>query len=258
MPTQMNYNAAGAKRKSRVWARRIVFAFFVFVGLVVLLESPLTRIRQISVAGNQTIPAAKIIQDAGLRTGMSLWQVNRGAIKQQVVSRQPLVQKVNVQTNLMTGTVELKIQQKSIVGLLSFEHVYYELLNDGTIYAQTSQGAAASLPIVQVTGLKRVTLGGVPSVMGLAVLCGQLSRLKSSDLAGVSQIVLNSYGDATVYFTNGFAAQATSTRFSVVMSQIQAVIQYFVGQGYGPGLIDMSGQPPYRYTPFQQPKQGGN
>jgi len=258
VPTPNTRNdEAGIKRKPQVWTQRIVFAFFIFIGLVVLLESPLTRIRQITVAGNRTISAATIIKSAGLHTGMSLWQVNDGAVKQHVVSHQPLIQNVDVQIHALTGTVNLTIQQKSVVALLHWKNAYYQLLNDGTVYAKAPTYTEAALPYVTVNGLTALTVGEIPSFIGLVPLCQQLSQLNVGELAGVSQIVLNSYGIATVYLENGFGVQVEAVKFAVVMGQIQAVLQYFISRGYGPGLIDMSGQPPYRYTPFQQAKQGG-
>ena len=60
------------RRRSR--NRKLALGFFLFVGVVVVLESPLARVRHLAVTGNRTVPAGAILADLPIRVGASLWQ----------------------------------------------------------------------------------------------------------------------------------------------------------------------------------------
>ncbi|MCL6453068.1 MAG: FtsQ-type POTRA domain-containing protein [Alicyclobacillus sp.] len=243
----------GTKRKSHVWTQRIVFAFFVFIGLVVLLESPLMRVRQIVVTGNRGISSETLIGDAGLRTGMSIWQVNAGAISARVMDKQPLVQAVAVHTDVWTGRVQMDVRQKAVIGILQAGGLNYQVLDDGTVYAQISQvPASTAVPLLVVDGVEHAAPGVALHVGGWSALCRQLEKVQPNELANVSQIELKSYGEATVYLDNGFAVAGKASDFATWMSDVPDVMNYFVQHGYGPGLIDLTGPAPYRYTPYRQ------
>ncbi len=252
MPTSaVHKNQSRKDRKNKAWTRRIVFAFFIFIGLIVLLESPLTRIRHVFVRGN-ALPAATLIKDSGLKNGMSLWQVNAGSVAHRIIAREPLVQHVNVHTNYMSGTVTLSVSQKQEVAVFQQGNQYYSLLDDGTVYQKVQAGAPITVPIVSSSEASiNVKPGMVSNIPGIVSLCGQLGQTSSSNLADISQIVLNQYGDAAIYLDNGFVVQTQSDQVSSTLGSVNSVIAYFVKLGYGPGMIDMTGQPPYRYTPFR-------
>lgn len=250
-PASRTYQVRRDARKNKVWTRRIVFAFFIFIGLVVLLESPLTRIRHIVVLGN-SISASTIIRDSNLRTGMSLWQVNSGAVAHFIMAREPLVQKVSVHTNYQSGTVSITLTQKSEVAIFSEGGQLYSLLNDGTVYQKLKPNTPLNVPLVNSTAARaHVQLGAVAMVPGVVSLCKELEKTPHSEVDEISQIVLDAYGNATMYLDNGFAVQTESQQVASTLENVQSVITYFTGRGYGPGLIDMIGNPPYRYIPFQ-------
>lgn len=253
MPTYASSDATATRKgtkRNKLWTRRIVFAFFIFIGLVVLLESPLTRIRHIVVAG-KGITQGLVVTDSGLRTGMSLWQVNSGAITHAIMSKEPLVQNVSVHTDYMSGTVTIGIKEKTQVAVFEQDGHLYSLLNDGTVYESVQPSTGLTLPIVESTSVHvQVQIGTVAQLPGLTELCKQLAEAKESEVRQVSQIVLNQYGDATMYLENGFSVQTGAAQVASTLADVPSVITYFTNKGYGPGLIDMSGQPPYRYTPF--------
>ncbi|QSO53876.1 FtsQ-type POTRA domain-containing protein [Alicyclobacillus curvatus] len=239
-------------RKNKVWTRRIVFAFFIFIGLVVLLESPLTRIRHIVVSGN-SMPASTVVTDSNLRQGMSLWQVNKGAVAHFIMTKEPLVEKVSVHTNYSSGTVSIAVTQKTEVAVYSQAGQRYSLLSDGTVYQKLTPSSPFNVPLVESTAALQgqVQLGKVAAVPGLATVCKELLKTPPSEVNEISEIVLDKYGNATMYLDNGFAVQTESQQVASTLGNVGSVVTYFSGQGYGPGLIDMSGNPPYRYIPFR-------
>lgn len=254
MPTTASTRTTTTRKDSKrnkLWTRRIVFAFFIFIGLVVLMESPLTRIRHIVVQGHSVVDSL-VVHDSGLRQGMSLWQVNAGAVAHRIMSGEPLVERVDVHTDYFSGTVTLGLTAKKQVAVYEQGGNLYSLLSDGTVYQSIKRGAVLTLPLVESASSQvRIQTGTVATVPGIVQLCKELGQAKQSELGQISQIVLNQYGDVTMYLDNGFAVQTGAGQVASTLSTVGGVITYFTGQGYGPGLIDMTGQPPYRYTPFQ-------
>lgn len=251
-------SAAVPERKGKRWARKLVIVFFLFIGLVILLESPLTRVRKIAVTGNKSVPAAAILAAAPLHTGMSLWQVNHGETQTAITAKQPMISSVSVHVNYWDGQVGLQVTEKHIVAILESDGKFYNLLNDGKVYNTTSTQHGFTWPIVTTDVKASVLSGQGPAGVDLGQLCGQLAQVPAGLVSSISEIHVNAYGEATVYLNNGFAAQCKVDSFAEAMNKVQDAIQYFLGKGYAPGLVDLTGTPPYRYTPFQQSVKKGS
>jgi len=243
------------RRKAR--NRRIILGFFAFIGVVVLLESPLTRVRGFSISGNTSIPSSQLLADTSLHVGMSLWQVNRQAVADAMMAKEPLIQAVHVRTDDIQGIVHVQVEEKHIVAVYARGGKFYDLLNDGVVYGTTTNNVGFTWPIVTAEGNPAAVVGQVVR-RDVQTLCEQLA-LPSLKTGHVSEIHLDAFGDVTVYMDNGFAAQSRVQGLQVALVNAQSAIQYFLGKGYPPGRIDMTGPPPYRYTPFAKPpaKKGG-
>lgn len=258
-PPQMRADEAERmRRKAR--HRKIVFGFFIFLGLIIVLESPLTRVRQFMVTGNLTIPAGQILQDTTLHKGMSLWEVSSALVTKQIIAKEPMVQSVDVHTDFLRGTVSLTIHEKHVVAIYASQGKFYNLLNDGVLYGSTSSSAGFAFPLVTVSETVHLQQGALlnPDVR---TLCRQLSQLDSGQLADVSEIHVSQNGVLTIYLTNGFVAKCDVGALKAAMPNIDEAVTYFASKGYVPGLIDFTGPPPYRYTPLstqvQNVQKGG-
>lgn len=241
-----------ALRQSRKRRNRaIAAAFFIFVALIITLESPITRIRHIQVNGNGSIPAGQVLKDAAISNGMSLWQVSQANINHRVKAHQPLVQSVAVTTDFLRGVVDLTIHQKQVVALLVVSGKFYPLLNDGDVYLAASEGHGFTWPIVTSTQIQSVEDGRPTKDPNVAVLCGQLGNISASILAQVSELHLDALGTVTVYLNSGFEIRAKVENLRNQMEVGMTAVNYFVAKGYAPGIIDVTGQPPYQYTPLQ-------
>lgn len=240
---------ARLRRKSR--NRKIVIGFFVFIGLIVLLESPLTRVRGFSVSGNRALPSSQLIADTNLRTGMSLWQISQGRIQTELVEREPLVQGVKVHIDWLHGVVQLNITEKHVVALYEVGAKFYELLNDGVVYGAASVTNGFAFPIVTTNDQAPAVLGRVVNT-DVGTVCEQIEAANQDLLSNVSEIHVNGDGTVSVYLDDGFAALCQTAQLKSALPSILSAVQYFSGKGYKPGLIDLTGAPPYRYTPFSR------
>lgn len=235
------------KRRNRV----LILAFFIFVALIIALESPLTRIRTISVTGNKSVTTNHLIVESSLKKGMSLWQINSSAVQRAIERKEPVVEGVNVQTDYLSGHVTLHVTQKNVVAIFVQNGKFYNLLNDGTVYNQINGNSGFQVPIITSTQHQSLTVGKPVPDAFLAKLCKQMGNVTKQDLAPISEINVDKLGTATLYLTNGFEVKLSIAQFAVTMPKVQTAVAYFTNQGYKPGMLDMSGQPPYMYASLQ-------
>lgn len=240
------------RRKSR--NRKILIGFFVFIGVVVILESPLARVRHIQVSGNRTIPETRIISESGVHLGDSLWQVNASHVSRSVTGSEPMVQSVRVTTNWLQGTIHVDVLERQIVALYETSGKFYNLLNDGVVYQ--SSGVMNGLPFPVITGETASVKNGQPINPDVTSICGQLQKISAQIENSVSEFHVNGDGTVSMYLDNGFVVLADAKGLVGAMNAMNTAVNYFIQKGYKPGTIDLSGLPPYQYTPFSSAQQG--
>ncbi|WAH35531.1 cell division protein FtsQ/DivIB [Alicyclobacillus dauci] len=243
-----------ARRKSR--NRKIVMGFFVFIGIVVVLESPLSRVRHVDVSGNVTIQDTRIVKDSGIRSGESLWQVNGEKISSQITSMEPMVQSIQVSTNWLQGSVHIGVTERHVVAIYESSGKFYELLDDGVVYS--SMEPTSGLPFPVVTGSHSNIAMGQAVSPEVTTLCKQIAQIGANALSNVSELHANGDGTVSMYLDNGFVVIADNTGLEGAINVMQPTVQYFIQKGYKPGTIDLSGPPPYRYTPFASKQQSAS
>ncbi|WP_051322240.1 cell division protein FtsQ/DivIB [Alicyclobacillus contaminans] len=247
--------SAALKRAGKTRTRALVFGFFLFLGVVMVLESPLTRVRTTVVGGNTSVTASDVINASGLHRGMSLWQVSGSAISNRVLAALPRIQSVTVHTDYLRGTVTLTVKEKQIVAVLPVNGKYYELLSDGKVYADAASTNGFPWPLLTADEPVSAHPGEVP-LPAMATACQQLSQLSQAQANEISEIHLSADGVATVYLLNLFAAQCQLSNLADTLRDVDQAVSYFKSKGYAPGMIDMTLGQPYRYTPFPTTGQG--
>lgn len=234
------------RRKAR--NRKIVIGFFVFIGLVVGLESPLTRVRHIEVTGNSTIVSREIVSDTDIHTGESLWQVNSAHAAAKVTSMEPMVQSVSIKTSWLQGTIHVAVRERDVVAIYETSGDFYELLNNGVVYAAIKPTNGLPFPVI-TSAQKQVTTGQAVSPE-VAEICKQLPKISAAELVNVSEFHANGDGTVSLYLDNRFVVTCDISGLVGGMNAMRDAVSYFVQKGYKPGTIDLSGSPPYRYTPY--------
>ncbi|WP_304458357.1 cell division protein FtsQ/DivIB [Alicyclobacillus sendaiensis] len=234
------------RRKAR--NRRIVVSFFAFIGLVAVLESPLARVRHIEVSGNTTVPMAQIVASSGIAYGESLWEVNRKRAASDIVAKVPMVDHAAISVSWPSGTVSIRVHERDVVAVYADPSGFYELMSNGYVYQKIPSAMGLPYPIVTAQDSKLSVHGMAPAAV--SSVCRQLASVPASELIGVSEIHVNGDGTVTLYLDNDFEVLADVADLRGSVAAIQPTIRYFVGKGYRPGLIDLTGSPPYRYTPF--------
>lgn len=244
--TRLSDQTLRLRRKSR--NRKIVFAFFVFLGLIVVLESPITRLRKIVVVGNRGIPTHEVIAASDLTKGISLWNVSASSVKKNIIRKLDLVQNVNLHMDWWTGTATLNLTEKHVVAVYMANGHFYNLLNDGVVYQSTNSSEATAFPLV--TEENRLPQIGQYISPQVSELCRQLSGVSVNQLVDISELHVSSDGTLQVYFDNGYVAMTDISQFTSILPKIREAVAYFSSKGFAPGIVNLTGAPPYQYTPF--------
>ncbi len=256
MGVSQTAHAARIRRKRR--NRWIAAAFFLFIAIVVMMESPLTRVRKYVVVGNRSIPASRILKDASLRVGISLWQVNPNYVNSQVRSKETLVSSVAVSTDYLKGIVTLRLALKQVVAMLEVSGRFYRLLDDGDVYGTVSDSSGYSWPIITSALVSTVVDGRQTTDPNVTQLCRMLPQISPSLLSQISEFHLDAYGVVTTYLNNRFEVRLKLSGFKSHLVAALDAVNYFVKQGYVPGVIDVTGGQPYQYMPLSQSTKAGN
>lgn len=251
MPQTAQTSEDREHRKSR--NRKIVMSFFLFIGCIVLLESPLGRIRKIEVSGNTTIPATRLISDSGVYTGQALWQIAPRRVRSRIAGNEPMVKTTVVSINWIRGSVHLHITERHVVAVLENNGTFYSLLGNGVVYHTVQASKGLSFPVVTATNGKLAE--GHPFNASVSAICSQLSQISPQLLNSVSEFHANGDGTISMYLDNGFVVVCDASGLKGAVNAMQSTVSYFVSKGYKPGTIDLSGLPPYRYTPLQSAKK---
>jgi cell division protein FtsQ len=246
------------RQRRRTRNRILVACFFALVGVVVLLESPLTRVRRVEVVGNTGVSADRVRAEAAVQPGMSLWQVNAAAVEQSLKRREPTIESVGVKTDYLHGQVVLTLREKRIVAIYEANGKFYNLLGDGTVYHFATGSDGFAHPILSSASAARVETGQRIGNSFVVEACRQLAKLPDNEVAKVSQIHIDPYGTATVYLDDGFEVNLSTGDLAAKMPDVVSAVAYFRSKGYAPGTIDMAGAPPYRYIPFPKSTKKGS
>jgi cell division protein FtsQ len=190
------------KRSNKKSLALIVLFFFILL-IAIFLESPLSKIRSITVSGASQVQVRDILNDSGLEVGESIWKVHGGEVEQRILSKLPLIQKVDVQTHFLTGHVELAVAEKSFAAVYISNAKLFRVLNDGTIFDQIPLGSAIDKPIISADKMEEVNVGEKLQNPQLITLCGEIDKLPPSILQMVSEVHVNTDDTWTVFMKDG-------------------------------------------------------
>jgi len=197
--------------------RRLIFylsIFFILIGLIIYLQSPLSHIKNIHIVGHALMAEEEIIAQSELTKQTNIWSIKQKSIVD-LLEKHPLIHTAEVNRKL-PATVEIKITEHSHVGYVKVDGEYFFLLDNGeTIEHEDIQVSAAPL----IVGFKDDTL---------PVLAEQLKLLPKSILQLISEIHVQQ--DAVndqkifIYMNDGFTVSASMRNFAEQMKTYPSIV----------------------------------
>ncbi|RYL95415.1 FtsQ-type POTRA domain-containing protein [Sporolactobacillus sp. THM7-4] len=128
------------ERKQKANRRFALYAsiFFLLILLVVYFQSPLSKVQQITVDGEQLISSDKIIQASGISRQTHIWDI-RPDQAQKHIEQLPTVQAVSVHPQF-PNHVLIRIKEFDRKAYLYKNGGYYPILQNGTMLKKLPDG----------------------------------------------------------------------------------------------------------------------
>lgn len=139
----------GHKRSPAPWAFFIILLFLMGILLVLFLQSPLSRIEQLQIQGNQLITEEEIVQTTQLHKGISYFHSNLMKAKNRLEKRSE-IQHVEVR-RLFPNKIYIKVREFPIVAYIQWNDGQFApvLLNGTILPHRRTSDLIQSRPVIE-------------------------------------------------------------------------------------------------------------
>ncbi|MDP4105642.1 MAG: FtsQ-type POTRA domain-containing protein [Bacillota bacterium] len=208
------------QQRRRKANRRLIFLLFLFFALIVIvayIQSPLSRVKAITVKGNEFYSSQEIIQKTGISKSTNIWTVKKGEIASNL-ERYPEIKTADVGMNWL-NSIEIRITEYKKLAYLKKDSFYYPVLENGAILENRKTGRVPiNAPIL--IGFKEGTV--------LKEMLKEIGKLPKVVLNSVSEIHYEpSKTDQfhiTLFMNDGFEVSASIKSFSEKMTHYPSII----------------------------------
>jgi cell division protein FtsQ len=239
------------QQRRRKANRRLIFLLFLFFALIAIvayIQSPLSRVKAITVKGNEFYSTQEIIQKTGISPNTSIWAVKKKII-QANLEHLPEIKKADVKM-MGLNSIEINITEYKKLAYLKKDSFYFPVLENGTILENRKTGRVPiNAPI-----LMNFKQGAI-----LKDMLGEIKKLPSDVLNSISEIdytpsKLDQF-HITLFMNDGFEVSASITSFSSKMSHYPSIISQL--DPNQKGIIDLEvGSYFQAFTPAQASGKG--
>lgn len=200
--------------------RRLVFLLLLFFSLIACVsyfQSPLSRVKNIKVMGQEMYTKSQVISYSGITTKQNIWKIDKENINQSI-KKLPEIKKVKT-TIIFPNTIQIKVQEYKRIGYFSKETSFYPVLENGKIIKTEK---LAQLPI------------NAPILKGFSE--GKVLKEMVQSLKEISPEVINSISEVqhtpkktdkfhiTVFMNDGFEVSASLRTFSDKMTHYPSIL----------------------------------
>lgn len=208
------------QQRRRKANRRLIFLLVLFFALIVIvayIQSPLSRVKAITVKGNEFYSSQEIIQKTGISKSTNIWTVKKSEIAANL-ERLPEIKTADVEMNWL-NSIEIKITEHKKLAYLKKDSFYYPVLENGAILENRKTGRVPiNAPIL--IGFKEGT--------ALKEMLKEMGKLPKVVLNSVSEIHYEpSKTDQfhiTLFMNDGFEVSASIKSFSGKMAHYPSII----------------------------------
>ncbi|MFC4769111.1 cell division protein FtsQ/DivIB [Effusibacillus consociatus] len=179
----MSQNSRSSKK-----AIFLLICFTISIAVIVFFNSPMSKVRSITVIGNQQVSIDQITSVSGLQAGMNWWKVDSKDVNRRLTEQIPLILEADVEVKF-PGNIVIAVAEKSVSALLIHEGVSYRLLNDGTVFDKTN--STTGIPIVRSERTFPVEVGKRISDPDVQKFCTQIVKVDKTLLQDISDFNLS-------------------------------------------------------------------
>jgi cell division protein FtsQ len=200
--------------------RRLVFLLLLFFSLIACVsyfQSPLSKVKNIDVIGNELYSVDQIVSYSQITNEQNIWKMNKTKIKRDI-KKLPEIKKVNIKI-VLPNTVKITVGEYKRMAYISDETSFYPVLENGKIIKkQKINYLPTNAPF-----LKGFTEGKVLNEMIIS-----LKALPPEVINSISEIhhtpKENDQYHITLYMNDGFEVSATLRTFSEKMLHYPSIL----------------------------------
>ncbi|SFA75430.1 cell division protein FtsQ [Bacillus sp. cl95] len=204
------------RRKANKRLIMLLLLFFFMIACVVYVQSPLSRIKTITVTGNASYSKNDIIAKSGLTFQTNVWKVNKKTVEAQIM-KLPEVKKATVRVQF-PNIVKVNVKEHKRIAYLSDKKAFYPVLQNGKILKESTKQLPGNAPV----------LGGFKEGKVLDELISSLDDLPLEVKNSISEIhYAPSKTDRfhiTLFMNDGFEVSASLRSFAEKMAHYPSII----------------------------------
>lgn len=208
------------QQRRRKANRRLIFLLFLFFALIVVvayIQSPLSRVKGVTVKGNEFYSSQEMIQKTGISKTTNIWTVKKNAIAANL-ERLPEIKNADVKMKWL-NLIEIRITEHKKIAYIKKDSFYCPVLENGTILENRKTGRVPiNAPILM--GFKEGTV--------LKKILGELEKLPKVVLNSVSEIHYEPSNTdpfhISLFMNDGFEVSASIETFSGKMAHYPSII----------------------------------
>jgi len=206
------------KRKQKA-NRRLIFTlsfFFFMILTVVYFQSPLSKVSDIHINGNENVPTEELIQLSKLNSGTSFWSVNKDNIIENINNHKE-IKDITV-TRKLPNIVVIDVEEFKRVAYIVDNEKYYPILENGQTLDPAELPSPTDAPLL-------INWKNDSDIVGLAT---ELNKLPESIANSISEIhhepKESDPSNLRLLMNNGYEVIATVRGFAEKMLDYPTVI----------------------------------
>ncbi|WP_141431280.1 cell division protein FtsQ/DivIB [Bacillus sp. 03113] len=205
------------RRKANRRLITLLFLFFSLIVGVIYFQSPLSRVKQIVVQGNEVYPPEKIIEISKINKKTNIWKINEGNIEQRL-KKLPEMKSIEIKKK-WPNTVIINVTEFRKMAYVIKEKHYMPVLENGNILTEEKISAVpVNAPILFNFSEGSYTKEMINALKKLPVeIANSISEIhyapKKTDAYHI-----------TLFMNDGYEVSATIRSFSEKMSLYPSIV----------------------------------
>ena len=128
----------------------IISVFLIAILIVLYYISPLSKLGNITVSGNESVDANQVITQSKLEKNTGLWNQfwDRKIYEKNIVRRVPRVKSAGIVLNGL-NSFKINIEEYKVVATESNEGIYHPILENGKILTEVESSPQSNMPVFQ-------------------------------------------------------------------------------------------------------------
>ncbi|GAM14248.1 cell division protein FtsQ/DivIB [Mesobacillus selenatarsenatis] len=191
--------------------------FFILIAGVIYFQSSLSKVKEITVSGNQSYSYEHIVEKSGLSFESNVWKIGKGEVEEKLEKIQEIKQAtVNVK---FPNKVAIELEEYSRLAYISKGKNFYPVLENGNILGEKQiEEIPVNAPILIGFKEGKVLDEMIASLEKLPeVVINSISEIHSQPVKTDKYLV-------KLYMNDGFEVNATLRTFSEKMAHYPSIV----------------------------------